>query len=181
MNTVHATRPTMDMRSAAARVRLVTLLVTPLLCVAVFVCAFALGRTQRPAGAAQAQALPGLPVAAAGVSIPVSLGSAAPVDAQAPPPAPAPVTARHAATDHKTGAPAHASEPSSTSVTPAVPATPTVSATTPVVPPKPAAPAPAPAIPTGGTSTPGGSGSSSGSGASPKPQSGGSTSFENSG
>jgi hypothetical protein len=179
MSSMRVTRPRVDVGHELARERRRTLLLTALLCVAVFACFYALGRHERPS-AAPAEQVPGLSAAATGASIPgaltasPSLAIEAPVVVARTPPAGRSTGGLGTTTPVKTSTPDAIQPASSRTSAPA-----TIPAPKPVAPVRAPAPA-APVSPSGGTSEPSKSGSK-GAGGSATPKSGGSTSFENSG
>jgi hypothetical protein len=80
MNTIRVTRPPVEMPRRRIDLHLRTLLLAVLLCVAVFACCFAIGRAERPKLAAGEGLPPSVPAASAGVSIPLALSGAPPID-----------------------------------------------------------------------------------------------------
>ncbi len=175
MNTVRVTRPPMDVGRGRTGELVRTVLLAGALCLLVLVLGFAVGRNERPPGTPGDATPPGVQIASVSAAIPSSLSTAATIEIQAPPP-PKPVVtpeSKPAASSQSVGSePVHAHTPSAP-----VPARPVAPVTHPTP-----APAPTPThehSSTGGTTGGGGSSKSGGTGA--KPESSGSTSFENSG
>jgi hypothetical protein len=76
MNTVRIPREPIVVGRGPMRANVRPVAVSAALCVAVFVCCFAIGRAERPAGAPTEKLLPSLPAASAGAAIPLALSSA---------------------------------------------------------------------------------------------------------
>lgn len=194
MNTIRVTRPPVEVPARRAGLHLLRLLAVVLLCVAAFVCCFAIGRAERPKLASGERLPPSVPVASAGATIPLALSSAPAIDvrdivvvkAPAPPASPTAAAKTSAESAHL---PSHVAPAASSTVTPATvapaPTTPAPSA--------PAATTPTPTAPvastpvsagersSGGTSTPAASAPPAKQAPAAKSETSSSTSFENSG
>jgi hypothetical protein len=179
MNTIRVTRPPVDVPGRRTELHLLTLLVVALLCAAVFVCCFAIGRAERPKLATGERLPPSVPVASAGASIPLALNSAPPIDVRDIIVVKTPAPPARSTTATKTTVEAARV---SSSVAPAVSRTITPA----IVTPAPVAPAVTTPVSTGehssgGTSTPAASAPPAKQAPAAKSETSSSTSFENSG
>ncbi len=184
MNTIRVTRPPVDVPGRRTELHLLTLLVVALLCAAVFVCCFAIGRAERPKLATGERLPPSVPVASAGASIPLALNSAPPIDVRdiivvkTPAPPARSITATKT-TVETARVPSSVAPAVSRTITPAIvtPAPVAPAVTTPAV----TTPVSTGEHSSGGTSTPAASAPPAKQAPAAKSETSSSTSFENSG